>query len=46
MLGATRQAVSKVLNSWREQNLIALEYGKITVLSTSGLETVTRGVKA
>lgn len=45
MLGATRQAVSKVLNSWREQNLIALQYGKITVLSTSGLETVAQGVK-
>ena len=45
MLGATRQAVSKVLNSWREQNLIALEYGKITVLSPSLLEAVAAGVK-
>jgi CRP/FNR family cyclic AMP-dependent transcriptional regulator len=46
MLGATRQAVSKVLNSWREQNLIALEYGKITMLEPSLLEAVARGVKS
>jgi CRP-like cAMP-binding protein len=32
MVGATRQAVSKVLNRWREQKIISLEYSRITVL--------------
>ena len=32
MVGASRQAVSKVLNRWRGEGIISLEYGKITVL--------------
>ncbi len=38
MLGASRQAVSKILNQWRDDGLIALEYGGITVLQLSSLE--------
>jgi CRP-like cAMP-binding protein len=37
MLGASRQAVSKILNQWRDENVISIEYGKITILSTSYL---------
>ncbi|MGI9288864.1 MAG: Crp/Fnr family transcriptional regulator [Pseudomonadales bacterium] len=40
MVGATRQAVSKVLNLWRDQNIISLEYGKISVLSPAELENI------
>jgi CRP-like cAMP-binding protein len=34
MLGATRQAVSKILNQWRDEDVITIEYGKITLLNT------------
>ncbi len=37
MLGATRQAVSKILNEWRDENVIAIEYGKITIIDTDHL---------
>lgn len=43
MVGATRQAVSKVLNKWREGGLISLEYGSIKVLSLSALQEIVRG---
>lgn len=43
MVGATRQAVSKVLNQWREQGIVSLEYGKITVLLQARLEAVAEG---
>ena len=40
MVGATRPAVSKLLNQWREQGIISLEYGKITVLMPAQLQAV------
>jgi CRP-like cAMP-binding protein len=40
MLGATRQAVSKILNQWRDEDVISIEYGKITILNTSYLATL------
>lgn len=43
MVGATRQAVSKVLNKWREVGAISLEYGGIKVLSRSALELIAGG---
>ena len=43
MVGATRQAVSKVLNQWREQDIISLEYGGITVHDLVGLEKILNG---
>lgn len=43
MVGATRQAVSKVLNQWREQGIISLEYGGITVHDPTGLQAILDG---
>lgn len=43
MVGATRQAVSKVLNLWRDQNIISLEYGRINVLRPAELEDIAAG---
>ena len=40
MVGATRQAVSKVLNRWRGDGIIALEYGRITVLLPAELQGI------
>lgn len=40
MLGASRQAVSKVLNQWREQGLIDLKYGGITLLQHASLRRI------
>ena len=40
MVGATRPAVSKLLNQWREQGIISLEYGKITVLLPAQLQLI------
>jgi CRP-like cAMP-binding protein len=40
MLGASRQAVSKILNQWRVHGLIALEYGGITILQPASLERI------
>ncbi len=40
MLGASRQAVSKILNQWRVDGLIALEYGGITILQSDSLERI------
>lgn len=40
MVGATRQAVSKVLNRWRGEGIISLEYGRITVLLPARLEGI------
>ena len=37
MLGATRQAVSKILNQWRDQDVITIKYGKISLLNTTYL---------
>jgi CRP-like cAMP-binding protein len=34
MLGATRQAVSKILNQWRDEDVITIDYVKITLLNT------------
>jgi CRP-like cAMP-binding protein len=34
MLGATRQAVSKILNHWRDEEVITIEYGKVKLLNT------------
>lgn len=45
MVGATRQAVSKVLNKWREEQMISLEYGRIKVLLPKALEDIVRGDK-
>ncbi len=45
MVGATRQAVSKVLNKWREEDVISLEYGRIKVLLPKVLEDIVRGDK-
>ena len=42
MVGATRQAVSKVLNQWRGEGIISLEYGRITVCSYASLEAIAR----
>jgi CRP-like cAMP-binding protein len=43
MLGASRQAVSKLLNQWRDDGLIALEYGGITVLQPAALARIVDG---
>ncbi len=43
MVGATRQAVSKVLNQWRGDGIIALEYGRISVLSEERLQRIVDG---
>jgi CRP/FNR family transcriptional regulator, cyclic AMP receptor protein len=40
MVGATRQAVSKVLNQWRGQGIIDLQYGKISVLQSQQLREI------
>lgn len=40
MLGASRQAVSKVLNQWREQGVIELQYGKIRIVSFEHLQQI------
>lgn len=45
MVGATRQAVSKVLNKWHEEQMISLEYGRIKVLLPKALEDIVRGDK-
>jgi CRP/FNR family cyclic AMP-dependent transcriptional regulator len=37
MLGVTRQAVSKILNHWRDENIVAIEYGKIIIIDPSYL---------
>lgn len=37
MLGATRQAVSKILNQWRDEDVITIEYGRITIRNTNYL---------
>jgi CRP/FNR family cyclic AMP-dependent transcriptional regulator len=42
MLGASRQAVSKVLNQWREQGVIDLQYGKIRIVSFEHLQQISR----
>ncbi len=40
MLGASRQAVSKVLNQWRDHGLIDLKYGGISVLQVASLQRI------
>lgn len=40
MLGASRQAVSKVLNQWRERGVIELQYGKIRIVSFEHLQQI------
>ena len=42
MLGASRQAVSKVLNQWRQQGVIDLHYGKIRIVSFEQLQQISR----
>ncbi len=37
MLGATRQAVSKILNQWRDNELVRIEYGKIIIVKPNAL---------
>jgi CRP-like cAMP-binding protein len=46
MLGARRSSVTRVLGDLQRQRLIALGYGRITLLDREGLGTVaTQGVK-
>ncbi len=40
MLGATRQAVSKILNQWRDANIISIDYGKITIHNPAQLALI------
>jgi CRP/FNR family cyclic AMP-dependent transcriptional regulator len=44
MVGATRQAVSKVLNQWRVQGIIDLEYSRICVLQPQQLRAIADGL--
>ena len=43
MVGATRQAVSKVLNRWRDREFISLAYGKIVILEPAELAILATG---
>jgi len=40
MMGASRQAVSKVLKSWEELGLIKLDYGKTTIIDLNEITKV------
>ena len=46
MVGATRQAVSKVLNDWRSQGIISLEYGRISIIGGEQLQRIADGVSS
>jgi len=40
MMGASRQAVGKVLKLWESQNLIRIHYGKITIVDLLAIEEI------
>jgi CRP-like cAMP-binding protein len=40
MLGASRQMVSKVLNHWRDEGIIGIEYGKLIIHDRSRLRDI------
>jgi len=40
MMGASRQAISKVLKSWEDQKLIKLDYGKTTILNLKQIRKI------
>ena len=39
-LGATRESVNKILNTWRTQELIGIKRGAIRLLSKHGLQQI------
>ncbi|XKL39598.1 Crp/Fnr family transcriptional regulator [Nitratireductor sp. L15S-10] len=39
-LGATRESVNKMLNAWRNENLIAIRRGAIRLISRAGLQEI------
>jgi CRP-like cAMP-binding protein len=39
-LGATRESVNKMLNTWRSENLIAIRRGAIRLISRTGLQEI------
>lgn len=45
MLGASRQMVSKVLNQWRDDGLITIEYGKLIIEDAVRLRHIAVGSK-
>jgi len=40
MMGASRQAISKILKSWEDQKLIKLDYGKTTILNLKQIRKI------
>jgi len=40
MMGASRQATSKILKSWEDQKLIKLDYGKTTILNLKQIRKI------
>jgi len=40
MMGASRQAVGKILKNWEDQYFIRIHYGKVSVLNLRAIQEV------